>query len=211
MTVEDIEIKFISMYPKGFLDDEYLLEAKKYKDHLVVEMFNNEMSKSCLEVMLKNGEFDEIIDAYTWVIKRAWLPSRFDKRAFKNFVELEDVRIDLCFLMYEVMYGDIESNFDRLIDLLGRYKKDPECNFNASTWPIITTFLFYARDEYYPVKPTTVKKLSVAFNVDFKYQSRPNLISLNLYNDFCNKCLLESSLCTTKQQMDILLFIAIHY
>ncbi|MGL5020826.1 MAG: hypothetical protein ACRC5R_02200 [Mycoplasmatales bacterium] len=211
MTVQDLEIKFISIYKDGFKDEVFLEESKKFNDKKVYSMFEDEMSKDVLREKIMAGKFDDVLESYLWLIKRSWLPSRFDKRAFMNFIQRDEIKVDTCILIYEIMYGDLNANFDRLIDVLSTYKGDKECNYNASTWPIVSTFLFYSKKDYYPIKPTTVKKIGQVFNVDFEYTPRPNLNTYKRYNIFCKSLLKESTLCKTKQQIDILIFIAIHY
>lgn len=205
MNIKQIEIQFLEIYPKGFKDDMYILDHKKYDDTKVRDIFKNELSKKNMKHAIKNNEFSSLVKPVHSVITKAWMTSKFEKIGFKHFIKFEETHDIFFVLLYEVMYGDIENSFDQFVSILRTHIDSDECA-NAAKWPILSCFLYYSRKDFFPVKPMTTKKMAKSLNFDIKYRPIPNLETYRAINDMYLNALNESTLCKTKEEIDSVLY-----
>ncbi len=205
MDVKQIEIQFLDIFEKGFNDDDFLSEVKRYDDSKVRDLIANELSQDNIKYHLENNKTDELVIFAKRFISYVWVTSRFEKIAFQHFVKVLDDSHVFFALLYDVMYGDIEASFDIFISFLKSYLYLDDCA-NCAKWPIISAFLYYSREDYYPIKPTTTKRIASGLNYDISYKPLPNLDTYKKINQMYNDVLNKSIICNTKQEVDAMLY-----
>ncbi len=205
MDIKQIEIEFLSQFPNGFEDEYYINLTKKFNDKKAVDIISSSLSKTSLFEHIQNGTTVELLDDTNKLISSTWMTSRFEKIAFRNFNKVLDNHELFYTLLYDVMYGDINAAFDKFVELLKAYIYVDDCS-NCAKWPIISAFVYYTRDDFFPIKPMTTKRIAKALDYDIKYNSKPNLTTFdavnNMYLDFLN----QSHIANNKQQADAILY-----
>lgn len=208
MTIQQIEIQFLDIYPNGFIDDNYLAETKRFDDQKIINIFNTSLSSKNMLECIESNNFSELVKPVLDVINKSWMTSRFEKIGFKHYMKHTETHDHFFILLYEVLYGDLEQNFDRFIEHLKIHFEIDNCS-HVAKWPIISCFLYYSRHKYYPVKPTTTKKIAAILGHTIDYKPTPNLNTYTLINKMYNISLNESTLCKNRQQIDAMLYIVL--
>lgn len=164
-----LEEKFYFIHPEGFDSEEMKSIEKKHKLDKLSTMAHEMFSKEAFENQ-------DIIENYRKIINASTLVSRFEKPAFKDFINslTEAEKEALKHGLYENLHGDEEKGFTELVSIMTPYK--------TAKWPILTVLrAYYHLDDDIFIKPTTVKMILKYFESDLKYTSKPNY---EFYNDY---------------------------
>lgn len=167
------EINFLQRYPGGFTNPEILEISKKHKmkkistlaqERFKLEEFSN--SQNILEGMIK-------------LVNSSSMVSLFEKPKFRDFVnQLDFDRKDLiAHGVKEFLYGNEESGFDILVDMLNEDK--------LAKWTLLTVIpaYFSPKKEVF-VKPTTTKNVIKYFELeDLVYKPLPSYDFYKRYRD----------------------------
>ncbi len=131
----------------------------------------------------KFEDVDLAFENFVKLIGRSSLVSVFEKTKFKNEAKVMTTEEKTMLIegVYEFVYGDQESGFNKQIAVLQKYK--------MAKWPILTVLGVYMHPEYEVlVKPTTVKGILNYFEVEeFKYTSKANYEFYDQYRQLVNK------------------------
>lgn len=205
MDVKQIEIEFLSLFPGGFSDEHYLELTRKFNDKKAIDIINSTLSQESILEHLENGTTNMLLDDTYKFISSTWMTSRFEKIAFRNYIKVLEEQELFYSLLYDVMYGDIDSAFEPFVELLKAYIYIDDCS-NCAKWPVLSAFVYYTRDGYFPIKPMTTKRIAKALEYDIKYQSRPNLTTLSAVNNMYQQFLNASHIANNKQEADAILY-----
>lgn len=208
MDIQQIDLEFLSIYPNGFNDELFLMELKRFDEHKIKVFFQNELSSKSLKSHIEKNTTSELIKPVISVISKTWITSRFEKIAFRNFMMIEETNEAFFLLLYEILYGELEQNFDAFVALLKTHHEVVECS-NSAKWPIVSFFMVYSKYNYYPVKPNTTKKIAQKLGYNIKYKPLPNLETYNLINKMYNDFLLKTTVAKTKSEADIELYVVL--
>lgn len=167
-----LEEKFFFIHPEGFDGEEMKSIEKKHKLDKLSTMAREMFSKEAFD-------HQDIIENYRKIVNASTLVSRFEKPAFKDFINslTPEEKEALKHGLYENLHGDEEKGFAELVNIMTPYK--------TAKWPILTILrAYYHLDDDIFIKPTTVKMILKYFEADFKYTSKPNYEFYNKYRAF---------------------------
>lgn len=169
--LEHLEKEFFQEYPDGFDSPEMIEIGKKHKMGKMKEFVNENFSKE------KFDNTDAVFESFVKLISKSSLVSVFEKTKFRNESKIMtgNEREELVSGIYEFLYGDQETGFNRQVSVLAKYK--------MAKWPILTVLGQYMHPEYEVlIKPTTVKGIMKYFEVEaFKYTPKANY---EFYDDY---------------------------
>ncbi len=174
--LEQLEIEFLSIYPQGFDSEELAEIAKKHKMAKMQDFVETHFSESSFE------NRDQVFENFVKLISRSSLVSVFEKTKFKNEAKVmtESEKETLVQGLYDFLYVDQETGFNKQISVLAKYK--------MAKWPILTVLGLYMNPGVEVlVKPTTVKGILKYFEVeDFKYNSKAKYEFYSQYRTLVN-------------------------
>lgn len=161
--LKEREEQFLNRYPGGFQNPEMEQIGKRHNISRLVSFAQAELTPE------KFSDPDEALEAVSKLVSRSSLVSVFEKTAFRNHLDALPAveRADLAEGFRELIHGDQEAGFERVVSLLAPYK--------LAKWTIITAVLYY-RDpaQELVIKPTTVKGVIAYFDIkDIIYQPKP--------------------------------------
>ncbi len=166
------DFAFLERFPNGVLDEEWVNLGKKHNGMKLVAQLNEELSKKRFKELLKNKDYDSICKSALKLLRRASVVSVFEKVAFSNYLEHEEIKKDFAQSLYKYMHEFNKENFESFILLLARYRS--EKNSNCAKWTVATFFVAYLDpNEFVFIKPTTTKAIAKALDVDIEYSSYP--------------------------------------
>lgn len=172
--------KFLSVFPKGFYDADYMELERDYKwaAHLAWEQY---LSKSRFAAMIKKGSFAEIASQAVRIESRTNLLFSFEKMALRDAVKRPEGAKLFSQSLFRLLYGrgSLSSRFGQWITAIDQL---PRKQTRVLTWPLVTVFGFIARpDEHFFFKPTVTREAARRYGVELAYASRP---SPELYHTF---------------------------
>jgi len=161
--LKEQEERFLFIYPGGFHNPEMEEIGKRHNISKLVTFAQTELGPD------RFSDPDGALEAITKLVSRSSLVSVFEKTAFKNHISglPPAERTDLAEGFRELLHGNQEAGFERVVSLLALYK--------LAKWPIITSVLYYSDPmTELVIKPTTVKGVIDFFELeDIVYQPRP--------------------------------------
>ena len=164
--------KFLSVFPKGFYDADYLELERDYK-WAAHRAWDEQLSKSRLSALIKNGSFVEVAQKAVRIESKTNLLFSFEKMALRDAVKAPRGAKLFSLSLYKLLYGrgSLESRIAQWIDALGDL---PRKQTRVLTWPLVTVFGFIARpDEHFFFKPTVTREAARRYGVELPYSSRP--------------------------------------
>ncbi|TLG72944.1 hypothetical protein [Culicoidibacter larvae] len=192
--VQLIENLFLEQYPDGFEDELWLAGEKSYKPEQMITNINQQLSKEELELTLESGDYQEAIDNTLHLVRQSKVISVFEKLAFQNFVEHQEIHEQFLNALYNFMYDYNEENFDNFIMTLLSYRH--ERNSKPTKWTVVSFFKAYQDPQNYIfVKPTTMKGIAKILDWDIQYKSMPNYQTYQHILAMIRAFQAESSLC----------------
>ena len=172
-----LEREFLARFPEGWNTEELVQIGKKHKLQKHIDYIH----KVCAKENMQQG-LSVYMDVMK-VVSNSSMVSVFEKVRFRDFVkEIDDTdKHELMGSIFEMLHGDEEEGFTRLISLLSFYK--------LAKWPIITVWLAYWDVDYQVfVKPTTVKKIINYLELeDISYSSKANYQFYTKYRAYINE------------------------
>ena len=172
-----LEREFLARFPEGWNSEELVQIGKKHKLQKHIDYIH----KVCAKENMQQG-LSVYMDVMK-VVSNSSMVSVFEKVRFRDFVkEIDDTdKHELMGSIFEMLHGDEEEGFTRLISLLSFYK--------LAKWPIITVWLAYWDVDYQVfVKPTTVKKIINYLELeDISYSSKANYQFYTKYRAYINE------------------------
>lgn len=175
--LKQVEREFLLHYPDGFESPELQERGKKHKLQKHVAYIREVCSKDYMNQGL--SAFNDVMK----VVTNASLVSVFEKVKFRDFVkEIDDHdKHELMGAIFELIHGDEEEGFGRLVSLLDFYK--------LAKWPLVSIWLAYYDVNYQVfIKPTTVKKIIKHLELDdITYASKPSYAFYTKYRTHLNE------------------------
>lgn len=175
--LKQVEKEFLLRYPEGFETEELKEAGKKHKIQKNIDYIH----KVCDKEYMKQGL--HVYNDVMKVLTNSSLVSVFEKVRFKDFIKEIDThdKHELMGSIFEMLHGDEEEGFNRLVSLLDFYK--------LAKWPLITVWLAYYDINYQVfIKPTTVKKIINHLELeDITYSSKPNYQFYTKYRHYLNE------------------------
>ncbi len=155
---------FLMHYPGGFQNPEMLAIAKKHKVPKMIELTKSSLSMESFEDPIAAA------DAIKKIIARSSMVSVFEKAKFRDLVnEMSDEeKNELSAGMRELLHGNQEEGFNRLVEFLEHFK--------MAKWTMLTACLFYSNPvvEVF-IKPTTTKGIIKHFELEgLEYRPKPS-------------------------------------
>lgn len=158
------EREFLARYPGGFMNEEMQEIGKKHRvdkmEAMVHECFASE----------KFVFPGQIVEDMIKVVTRSSLVSVFEKPKFRDYVRSldESAKEQLASGLYELLHGDKEMGFNRMLEVLVAGK--------MAKWSLMTVIpVYYALNEEIFVKPTVTKNVIRIFELeDVVYKPRPS-------------------------------------
>lgn len=198
-TAKVIDLKFLTLFPDGFEDEEWNNLGKKHDPSKIFRVFENELSKKELKRLLKEKDYEEICEVTSKLIKKATIVSVFEKVAFSNFIAKETTE-DFCVALYNFLYNYNEDTFEEFVSILAKHKHSK--NANAAKWPIVSFLKAYQDpNNFIILKPNTVKAVAKALEFDIGYQTKPNYQTYNNVIEMVRQYQDNSSVCKDKNLM----------
>ena len=162
--LKDLESEFLDRYPKGFEDESFFPQIKK---------FNPEKLETFAKEALKKENFSNpnlLVEGFFKTIQKSVMVSLFDKLKLKDAIaSLNSYEKDMLSIeIYELLYGNKKEGFEGLVEFLAEY--------NLAKWTIISVapYCINRHDDYF-IKPTTTKMIIKYFELqDCIYKPRPS-------------------------------------
>lgn len=158
------ERAFFSRYPGGFMNEELLEILKKHRIDKMQALVKDVFAE---DKFLFPGQ---IVEDMIKVVSRASMVSLFEKPKYRDYVRSlsEDDKIMLSSALHDLLYGNKEKGFNRMLEILVRGK--------LGKWSLMTIIPVYLNPtvEVF-VKPTTTKNVLRVFELDdIVYKPRPS-------------------------------------
>jgi hypothetical protein len=167
--VEDLIQIFLTVYPKGFYDNNYIENERKYKENLINE-FKMNLSEEKLFKSLENKNYSEIAEVSKKLISASKNIHSIEKTNFRKAISKAENQERFIQTMYNLFYTNNRTEEERFIDF-----KDCLESINCNKWTIITYFMnMLSPDKYLFLKPKISKKSAEIFSFDISYNMTPN-------------------------------------
>jgi hypothetical protein len=167
--VEDLIQIFLSVYPEGFTDSNYIENERKYKENMINE-FKINLSKEKLSQSLVEKNYSELAEVSKKLISASKNIHSIEKTNFRKAISKKENQERFIKSMHDLFYTDTKSEEERFIDF-----KDCLESLNCNKWTIITYFMSMLNPERYLfLKPKISKKSAEIFAFDINYNMTPN-------------------------------------
>ncbi len=167
--VEDLIQIFLSVYPEGFTDSNYIENERKYKENMINE-FKINLSKEKLSQSLVEKNYSELAEVSKKLISASKNIHSIEKTNFRKAISKKENQERFIKSMHDLFYTDTKSEEERFIDF-----KDCLESINCNKWTIITYFMSMLNPERYLfLKPKISKKSAEIFAFDINYNMTPN-------------------------------------
>lgn len=165
--------KFLTYYPEGFRDADYLALERDYK-RAAHEAWQEALNPLAFRLLLKRGQYHHIARLAVGIEGRTNLLFSFEKMAIRDAVASRDGARRFSQGLYGFLHGrgGDRSRFEAWRDTVAEL---PRRQTRVLTWPVLTVFPFLARpDQHLFLKPTVTRRAAAAYGFDFPYRSRPD-------------------------------------
>ena len=165
---------FLSYFPSGFSDPEYLLGAgneRNYKlaaNQLMLEL----LGKKSFEELLQENDFKEICDRAKRVVNKTNLISPYEKIWLSNGLGVDANQERFAESLFDLLYGESEIpiRFERFSALL--------TEIGAAKWPIATYFLFITFPKIHMfLKPVVTQDAANVLGQEINYKPELNWLT----------------------------------
>jgi hypothetical protein len=165
--------KFLRFFPEGFSDETYLDWERDYKAE-AHERWRAELGRETHRALLREGRADEIAARAVAIESRTNLLFSFEKMALRDAVRSPSGARAFAGGLHDFLYGSASDaeRFERWVSVVAEL---PRKQTRVLTWPLVTVFGFLAQpDRHIFLKPNVTRLAAAAYDVDFRYASRPN-------------------------------------
>jgi hypothetical protein len=164
--------KFLSFFPEGFYDVNYLAWERDYK-WAAHRAWREALGRAEFTALLDSNKYTEIATRAVRIESRTNLLFSFEKMALRDAVRSRGGARTFAVGLFDWLYGPgAEHNkFTRWCDAVAAL---PRKQTRVLTWPVVTVFGFMARPRVHMfLKPAVTKAAAEACGFDFRYHSRP--------------------------------------
>jgi hypothetical protein len=167
--------KFLSLFPEGFRDEDYLESEREYKweSHL---RWRQALDSDEFSALLQAGRHHEIAARAVRIEQRSLYSMlfSFEKMALRDAVKSNNGARKFSEGLFEYLHGDgeLQPRFEAWVDAVASL---PRKQTRVLTWPLITVFGFIAQPKQHMfMKPNTMRAAARVYGFELDYQSRPN-------------------------------------
>lgn len=165
---------FLSYFPTGFQDTEYLTgksSERQYKVDANVLMLEL-LGKDIFHRLLERREYREIHDRAKRVVNKTNLISPYEKIWFSNGIAAEANQQRFAESLFDLLYGDgeLKVRFELFAELLSE--------IGAAKWPIATYFLFitFPQTQMF-LKPVVTQDAANVLGQEINYKPEINWLT----------------------------------
>lgn len=165
--------KFLTYYPEGFRDADYLALERGYK-RAAHEAWQESLNPLAWRLLLKRGQYHQIARLAVGIEGKTNLLFSFEKMAIRDAVASREGARRFSQGLYDFLHGRAgdRSRFEAWRDTVAAL---PRKQTRVLTWPVLTVFPFLARPELHLfLKPRVTRRAAEAYGFDFPYRSRPD-------------------------------------
>jgi hypothetical protein len=167
--------KFLSYFPGGFRDPDYVETERDYKWQCHLR-WRESLSQAEFAALLRAGRHDEIAARAIRIEQRSRYSMlfSFEKMALRDAVRSAGGAQTFAEALFAYLHGkrEPESRFEAWVDAVARL---PRRQTRVLTWPVVTVFGFISQPEQHIfVKPNTLRAAARAYGFELEYESRPN-------------------------------------
>jgi hypothetical protein len=170
--VRRCRLKFLSYYPKGFQDPDYvdLERAYKWKAH---EQWAASLNEQGFGRLLRSGDFADIAARAVAIEARTNLLFSFEKMALRDAVKSREGAKAFAEGLFAFLHGDTQMSA-RFETWCGVLSSLPRRQTRVLTWPAATVFGFIAQPRTHLfLKPTVTRRAAARYGYSLNYRSRP--------------------------------------
>ncbi len=198
--------KFLYYFPKGFKDQKYIDWERDYKWQAHLEWEKN-LNQKAFRELLRSKNYAEIASRATRIETKTNLLFSFEKMALRDAVKPEHGAKSFSLGLYDYVYGKdaLRERFERFTKTL---EDLPRKQTRVVTWPLQTVFGFIAKpEEHIFLKPMVTKKAAEKYQMEFRYQSRPNWTTYQDLLEFARQIKNDNSDLKPRDYIDLQSFI----
>jgi hypothetical protein len=165
--------KFLSYFPDGFQDENYLESERDYKWQAHLQ-WREALREPTFAALLRQRRYDEIAGRALRIEGRTNLIFSFEKMALRDGVKGTGAAT-FAKGLYAFLHseGPSERRFETWITALDAL---PRKQTRVVTWPTATVFGFIADPaRHLFIKPNVMRRAAAAIGMPFDYVSRPNV------------------------------------
>lgn len=167
--------KFLSFFPQGFRDEDYLETERDYKweSHL---RWCEALDFHQFSALRRAGRHEEVAARAVRVEQRSRYSMlfSFEKMALRDAIRPARGAHMFAEGLFEFLHGEeeLETRFEAWVEIVAQL---PRKQTRVLTWPLVTVFGFLAQPEQHMfMKPNTMRTAARAYGFDLEYQSRPS-------------------------------------
>lgn len=162
--------KFLSYFPEGFADDEYIERGYKWEAHC---QWREALGQTTFKSLLRQKRYEEIALRALRIEGRTNLIFSFEKMALRDGIRGDGAEI-FAKGLYQFLHGR-SSPPKRFEDWVAALNALPRIQTRVVTWPVTTVFGFLAQpDRHLFIKPNVMRRAAELLSLDFEYASKPN-------------------------------------
>lgn len=162
--------KFLSYFPDGFRDEDYIERGYKWEAHC---QWREALGQSTFKALLRQKRYEDIALRALRIEGRTNLIFSFEKMALRDGVRGAGAE-RFAKGLYAFLHGPgtPEKKFEKWVAALSSL---PRKQTRVVTWPVTTVFGFIAQPEQHIfIKPNVMRRAAEALDLSFDYASRPN-------------------------------------
>ena len=162
--------KFLSYFPEGFRDEDYIERGYKWDAHC---QWREALGQSTFKTLLRQKRYEEIALRALRNEGRTNLIFSFEKMALRDGVRGAGAgRFAKGLYAFLHGRGTPERKFTNWVEALHTL---PRKQTRVVTWPVTTVFGFIAQPEQHLfIKPIVMRRAAEALGMHFAYASKPN-------------------------------------
>jgi hypothetical protein len=175
----DARADFLSLFPDGFEDHQYLRQERNYKvdaHRLLLEL----LGKEAFIALLAAEDFKEIVKRVLQVVNKTNLIFPNEKMALKDGLIKDPANVPLfANALFELLYGSglMKNRFEGFAGALA--------HCDAAKWTTATYFLFLAFPaEHMFLKPTVTQHAAELVKAELNYRSELNWLTYSCLLEF---------------------------
>jgi hypothetical protein len=167
--------KFLSFFPAGFRDQDYIETERDYKwqSHL---RWREVLAVDQFRALLQEGRHAEIAARAVRVEQRSLYSMlfSFEKMALRDAVKSNEGARTFANGLFEYLHGagSLQSRFTAWVEAVASL---PRKQTRVLTWPLVTVFGFIAQPRQHMfMKPNTMRAAAREYGFELDYRSQPN-------------------------------------
>jgi len=164
--------KFLSYYPGGFEDDDYLTLERSYKWNAHVR-WSEALGEDDFRRLMRKGAFQDIAARVVTIESRTNLLFSFEKMALRDAVRTARGAEAFTTGLFNYLHGNgsLKDRFSAWCDVVAAL---PRRQTRVLTWPVVTVFGFIAQPrKHFFLKPMVTRKAAERYGYSLAYQARP--------------------------------------